>query len=109
MQIGSQKNGGWQNCEMADYVYSVAIQVNSYQIIWRIKWFGGLTGGELTNIHCICYITCLKLFSIHFSCVLVVDVLLLIHDMLFVEFVCIFVRIMFVSEVLLLLFTFRCQ
>ena len=31
MQIGSQKNGGWRNCEMADYAYSVAIQVNSFQ------------------------------------------------------------------------------
>ena len=64
-----------------------------------------------TSVFCsVCYITCLKLFSIHFSCVLVVDVLYIdVHDMLFVEFVCIFVRIMFVSEVLLLLFTFRCQ
>ena len=40
MQIGSQKNGG---CEMADYVYSIAIQVNSFQnnmadkTVWRIN------------------------------------------------------------------------
>ena len=27
---------------MADYVYSVAIQANSFQIIWRIKRFGRL-------------------------------------------------------------------
>ena len=43
VQIGSPKNGGWRNCEMADYVYSVAIQVNSFQnnmadkMVWRIN------------------------------------------------------------------------
>ena len=59
-----------------------------------------------TSVFCsVCYIT---LFGIH---ELVVDVLCIdVHDMLFVEFVYNFVCIMFVGEVLLLLFTFnRCQ
>ena len=30
MQIGTQMNGGWQNCEMADYLCSVAIQANLF-------------------------------------------------------------------------------
>ena len=37
---------------MADYVYSVAIQVNLFQNNMADKRFGGLTGGGLTNIHC---------------------------------------------------------
>ena len=36
-------HGGWWNCEMADYLYSVAIQVNSFhnnmadKTVWRIN------------------------------------------------------------------------
>ena len=58
MQIGTQKNGGWWNCEMADYLYSVAIQVNSFhnnnimadKMVWQIN------RGRLMNIHCILYV-----------------------------------------------------
>ena len=44
MQIGTQKNGEWQKCEMADYLYSVAIQANLFhnniadKMVWRIDW-----------------------------------------------------------------------
>ena len=41
---------------MADYMYSVAIKANSFHNnnkLRQIKRFGGLTGGGLTNIHCI--------------------------------------------------------
>ena len=37
------KNGGWQICEIADYLYSVAILVNSFQnnmvekMVWQIN------------------------------------------------------------------------
>ena len=43
VQIGTQKNGGWWMCEIADYLYSVAIQANSFQnnmadkVVWQIK------------------------------------------------------------------------
>ena len=30
VQIGSQKNGKWRNCEMADYLYSVAIRTSKF-------------------------------------------------------------------------------
>ena len=48
VQIGTQKNGECQKCEMVDYSYSVAIQANSFhnnKIIW-IKRFGRLTGAD---------------------------------------------------------------
>ena len=43
MQIGTQKNGGWRNCEMLDYLYSIAIQANLFhnnmvdKMVWRIN------------------------------------------------------------------------
>ena len=43
MQIGTQKNGGWLNREMADYLCSVAMQANSFhdnmadKMFWRIN------------------------------------------------------------------------
>ena len=36
MQIGTWKNGGWQKCEMADYVYSVAMQANDYKMFHSV-------------------------------------------------------------------------
>ena len=30
VQIGTQNNGGWGKCKMADYLYSVAIQANLF-------------------------------------------------------------------------------
>ena len=48
MQIGTQKNGGWRNCEMVDHFYSVAIQVNSFHNImadktdWWINEYSGV-------------------------------------------------------------------
>ena len=44
MQIGTQKNCEWQNSEMVDYLYSVAIQANSFhynnmvnKMVWQIN------------------------------------------------------------------------
>ena len=43
VQIGTQ-HGGWQKCEMADYLYSVAIQANllhnnmANKTFWLINW-----------------------------------------------------------------------
>ena len=36
---------------MVDYSHSVAIQVNLFQIMWPIKWYGGSTKGRLMEIH----------------------------------------------------------
>ena len=43
MQIGTQKNGRWLKCEMADYLYIVAIQANLFhnnmadKTVWQIN------------------------------------------------------------------------
>ena len=52
MQIGTQKNGGWRNCEIVDYLYSLAIQADSFHNNMANKTVWRLTGGRLTNIHC---------------------------------------------------------
>ena len=56
MQIGTHKNGGSRNYKLADYLYSIVIQVNSFHNNKADKQFGNgvLNGGGLRNIHCIC-------------------------------------------------------
>ena len=70
-----QKNGGWQKCKMADYLYSVAIRANSFhnnmadKMVWRINQVQineySLCIYIYIYIYCIIFILTIKLMYIH--------------------------------------------
>ena len=56
VHIATQKNGEWWKCELADCLYSVAIQVNSFynkmvdKMVWHINW-GRINKYSLYSVH----------------------------------------------------------
>ena len=59
VQIGTQKNVGWWNCEMADYLHSLAIQGNLFhnsmpdKTAWRINeysLYNNIVFGDMLNL-----------------------------------------------------------
>ena len=65
MQIGTQKNGRWLNCEMVDHFYSVAIQVNLLHNIMADKTVWRSNDYSCSNTQLSCKTTHMHTFTTH--------------------------------------------